>query len=255
MPWDPEQYLKFQQERRAPFEDLYRLIRVRPGLSVVDLGCGTGELARELARRLPGSRVTGIDSSPAMLAKAQAQPLAGVDFRQGTVEEVAGSWDLVFSHAALHWTDDHETLIPRLFGLVRPGGQLAVQVPANHKSPSHTCIHATAGEEPFRTALGGWSRQSPVLEIDRYATLLYECGGTEIVVLERAYLHVMPDADAVAEWTAGTTLVPYFERLPAALHEPFMASYREKLRAAYPARPLPFTFRRIHFVAARPDKA
>ena len=50
----------------------------------------------------------------------------------------------------------------------------------------------------------------------------------------------------------GTALVPYFERLPAELHEPFRERYREKLRAVWPEHPLFFTFRRILLAASRP---
>jgi len=52
MPWDPECYHRFQAERAAPFEDLLALVTRRPGLQVVDLGCGTGELTRRLADAL-----------------------------------------------------------------------------------------------------------------------------------------------------------------------------------------------------------
>jgi trans-aconitate methyltransferase len=41
MPWDPEQYHRFQRERFLPFEDLLALVRPRPGMRAVDLGCGT----------------------------------------------------------------------------------------------------------------------------------------------------------------------------------------------------------------------
>ncbi len=70
MPWDPNQYHKFQAQRSAPFYDLLALVDVRPNLKVVDLGCGTGELTRQLADSLPNSNVTGLDSSPQMLEKA-----------------------------------------------------------------------------------------------------------------------------------------------------------------------------------------
>ena len=71
VPWDPEQYRRFQNERFAPFDDLIRLIEVRGGQRVVDLGCGTGELTSRLQELLPDSAVLGIDSSPQMLARAQ----------------------------------------------------------------------------------------------------------------------------------------------------------------------------------------
>jgi trans-aconitate 2-methyltransferase len=249
MPWDPGQYNKFQAERFAPFEDLFALIRVREGMSVVDLGCGTGELTRRLADRLPGSSVVGIDSSPQMLETAKEHARPGLTFAEGEIENISGQWDLVFSHAAIQWVDNHNLLIPRLMSLLRPGGQLAVQLPSNHRHPSHSMIILTATEEPFRTALNGWVRVPPLLEIDRYVELLYRSGGTEITVFEKAYGHIMDDADAIVEWTSGTALIPYFERLPGELHPLFLNSYREKLATIWPHGPIYFTFRRI-FMAA-----
>lgn len=253
MSWDPEQYHKFKADRLAPFNDLFSLLKVRAGLSVLDLGCGTGELAMLLAERLPDSQVTGVDSSPEMLAKAKTCSSARVDFKLGAVESLAGEWDMLFSHAVLHWVDDHATLIPRLWQHIKPGGQLAVQVPANHRHPSHTCIIAAAGEEPFKSALNGWQRRSPVLEIDQYAQLLHLCGTNDFTVMEKVYPTWLPDAAAIAEWTRGTTLVPYFERLPQGLHEPFLRRYRQLLAEALPAGPLLFTFRRILFAAVKPE--
>lgn len=249
MPWDPDQYQRFKEERAAPFGDLCALIRVRPGMEVIDLGCGTGELTCRLAALLPGSRVTGIDASAEMLAKAA--PCPGVRLRQQDITTVGGSWDLIFSNAVFHWLDDHEALIPRIFSLLKPGGQLVAQIPNNTAFPSHTCIVATAGEEPFRSALGGWTRTSPLLPLDDYARLLFDAGAREMTVFEKVYPHPVPDADAIADWTAGTTLIPYMERLPQELHEPFMASYREKLRRIWPSGPVLFTFRRILLAASR----
>lgn len=245
MLWNPEKYHRFKEERAAPFNDLCGLIRVRHGLKVIDLGCGTGELTCRLAGFLPGSRVTGIDSSAEMLAKATGSACPDVDFRLRDIATIDGSWDLIFSNAVFHWIDDHETLIPRLFYLLNPGGQLVVQIPNNNAFPSHTCIIATAGEEPFRTALGGWTRKSPLLPLDAYARLLYESGAVEMTVLEKVYPHLVADADAIADWTSSTTLIPYFERLPEELHLLFMESYRAKLRRIWPTGPVLFTFRRI----------
>jgi trans-aconitate 2-methyltransferase len=252
MPWDPQQYHKFQAERFAPFDDLVRLVTVRPGLRVVDLGCGTGELTRRLADMLPESDVLGLDSSPEMLAKAEQHVRPGLRFERGDIATVAGEWDLVFSHAAIQWVDDHEALVPRLFGLVRPGGQLAVQQPNNHTHPAHRAIFEIAGQEPFRTALDGWSRAWPQLPLERYAALLFEHGAENITVLEKVYTHVLADSDAVAEWTRGTALVPYLERLSSNMRETFLDAYRARLRAVLPGSPVFYGFRRMLVVAARP---
>jgi trans-aconitate 2-methyltransferase len=252
MPWDPDQYHKFQSQRFAPFDDLFAMIDVRPGLRVVDLGCGTGELTARLAEQLPQSDIVGIDSSPEMLARARSLASPGLRFERGAIEDVAGQWDLVFSHATLQWIEDHATLIPRLLSLVTPGGQLAVQVPSNHGHASHVLIRETAAEEPFRTALDGWSRVAPVLPIDAYAEILYASGATDVVVIEKIYPHVLEDAGAIADWVKGTPLVPYLERLQGDVCDAFIAHYREKLQARWPDSPVSYPFRRTLFTATRP---
>src|SRR5215510_10620625 len=98
MPWDPNLYHKFESERSAPFYDLLALVDARPNLKVVDLGCGTGELTRKLADTLPNSDVTGIDSSPQMLDKADSIQLPGLVFEQGDQATLTGDWDLIFSN-------------------------------------------------------------------------------------------------------------------------------------------------------------
>ncbi|MDQ2740757.1 MAG: trans-aconitate methyltransferase, partial [Chloroflexota bacterium] len=72
-----------------------------------------------------------------------------------------------------------------------------------------------------------------------------------LTVFEKVYPHVLADAGALADWTSGTTLVPYFERLPEALHDPFMQRYRATLHQRYPEQPVFHGFRRILFAATR----
>jgi trans-aconitate 2-methyltransferase len=248
MPWNPDTYNKFQRERSAPFADLLSLVKVRVGLHVIDLGCGTGELTRQLADHLPAGDVIGIDNSPQMLSRAAEHARPGLRFELASIEEIRGEWDLIFSHAAIQWVPDHASLIPRLLSLLRTGGQLAVQIPSNH---GHLLIEELAGKEPYRTALSGWKRVSPVLRIDQYADLLFDHGGTDITVFEKVYPHILENADALADWTSGTALVPYFERLPEDLREAFMQEYRHRLGVAYPSSPVFYGFRRTLFSATR----
>ena len=251
MPWDPERYEQFKKERAAPFEDLLAIINVRDGMSVIDLGCGPGPLTQRLADELPGSDVLGIDSSEEMLAQAAELARPGLRFEQRAIEDVDGEWDLVFTHAAIHWLPDHASLIPRLLSLVRPGGQLAVQMPSNFGHATHTIIDEVGAEEPFQSAMNGYVRSWSVLGIEEYADLLYASGGRDLTVFEKVYPHVLEDADALADWMSGTALVPYMERLPDELHEPFMEAYRARLRERFAAKPVFFGFRRTLFVAGR----
>ena len=251
MPWDPNQYHKFQAERSAPFFDLLSLVEVRPNLKVVDLGCGTGELTRQLADSLPDSIVTGLDSSEQMLEKAGSFSSPNMIFVQGDQSQLPDEWDLIFSNAALQWSENHAELIPYLYQRLNAGGQIAVQIPSNHNHISHQIYRETATEEPFKSILEGFQRYAPVLSIDEYARLLFDCGAENIVVFEKVYAHVLEDSDAVVEWISGTALVPYFERL-GEYKEEFIAVIRRKMRAAMPESPVFYPFRRTVFSARKP---
>ena len=246
--WDPAQYERFERERSAPFFDLLDLVEPCPGGRVVDLGCGTGELTRALHERTHAGSTLGLDSSQAMLERSAAHAGDGLTFALGDIAEWAPSApvDLVFSNAALHWVDDHDQLFTRLTAALSPGGQLAVQVPANHDHPSHLVAERVAAEEPFRTALGGYVRRTPVLAPERYAQLLHRLGYAEQQVRLQVYLHVLPEAGAVVDWVKGTLLTDYRRRLPDVTYEDFVARYREVLAAELPdERPFPFSFKRI----------
>lgn len=252
MPWNPEQYHKFQSERSAPFYDLLKLVEIRPHIKAIDLGCGTGELTRVLADALPESNVTGLDSSSQMLnaARAASYSSSNLKFEQGDLSALTGSWDLIFSNAAIQWSEDHENLIPQIFSTLNPGGQLCVQIPSNHNHISHLLIRETAKEAPFNKILNNFERIAPVLSIDQYAKILFDQNAKDIIVFEKIYPHVLENSDAVVEWISGTALVPYFERLAEHKTE-FVAVLQTKMKKALPESPLLYPFRRILFSAKK----
>lgn len=252
MSWSPSHYCKFAGPRLRPGLDLIAQIPETAPRRIVDLGCGTGDLTALLAGRWPEAAVTGLDSSPEMLARAAAAHPAPT-WVEGDIAlwAPAEAHDLIFSNAALHWLDDHAALFPRLLGFLAPGGVLAVQMPRNFESPSHALLRAVAAEprRAGRLAL----RAEPVREPAVYYNLL--AGRAEsLEIWETEYLHVLEGETPVLDWVRGTALLPVLEALTGAELEAFLAEYQARLAAAYPRRPdgrTLFPFRRLFIVARR----
>jgi len=232
--WNPAQYERFKEQRQEPVNDLLALIQPRPMARAVDLGCGTGELTALLHERRNIGQTTGIDRSAAMLEKAAAFTRTGLKFEQGTIEdwtETAGI-DLLFSNAALQWTSNHPALFSRFRDCLSVGGQLAVQMPANHDHLSHRLAGEIAQQAPFSQALAGYVRLSPVLPVEEYATMLHGLGFSEVQALTKVYGHQLSPVGDLVEWVKGTLLTDYEARLPAALFAQFLERYSRRLNAA-----------------------
>jgi trans-aconitate 2-methyltransferase len=248
--WNPAQYDKFQREREQPFHDLLAMIQPAAGMRIVDLGCGTGKLTRQLHERLQARETIGLDRSARMLSEQDGAALPpGLTFRNETVEaflERDGAYDLIFSNAVYHWIEDHPGLLARLATKLAPGGQLAFQVPAMHGDPSHRVADALSGEEPFASALGGWRRANTVLTAEEYSRLLFRLGFAAPRACLMIYPHALANRDSVVEWVKGTLLAEYEKRMPPDLFARFVEEYRARLLPRFEdTRPFFYPFKRV----------
>jgi trans-aconitate 2-methyltransferase len=250
---DPVQYARFSDERSRPFFNL--LERVPQDIdfkSIVDLGCGSGELTVALAQRWPGAHVLGLDYSPQMLARAGDYAIPNrLEFREGTVESYDEPADLIYTNATLQWVGDHASLFPRLAGLVKPGGVFAVQMPFSHVQRSHELIEETARNGPWQAKLAHW-RRFQVQPLAWYIELMNSLGFS-VDAWETTYYFVLQGRDPIVEWVKGTSLQPILTLLDDAERAEFLSRYAASLRQAYPPTPQGtiYPFRRIFFVARR----
>src|SRR5215470_10170125 len=173
MPWDPSQYLKFAGQRLRPAIDLLTRIDLAEPAEVFDLGAGAGNVTRLLRARWPKARITGVDGSHEMLAKA-ATTAPDIEWQHADLATWCPSRrvDLIYSNAALHWIDDHERVFPALMSALAPGGVLAVQMPRNFSAPSHTSIADVVREAPWRARLEPLLRPTPTQQPSRYFDIL-----------------------------------------------------------------------------------
>src|SRR3546814_21005645 len=73
MTWDPHQYFTFAGQRLRPALDLIQHVPLENPKTIVDLGCGGGNVTKALRDRWPDAEITGIDNSPEMLAHARRE--------------------------------------------------------------------------------------------------------------------------------------------------------------------------------------
>jgi trans-aconitate 2-methyltransferase len=233
--WDATQYLKFGSERMRPAVDLIGRISRQAPKTIVDLGCGAGNVTRILAERWPNAEVIGVDSSSQMLEKAKSGASAAIrwieaDFAEWRPEKPV---DLVFSNAALHWYGDHETLFPALLSYVSHDGVLAIQMPRNHSAPALTAIYDIARDGPWVDRLEPLLRTSPVASPDSYYSIFssYEA---QIDIWETIYYQVLSGPDPVVEFSKGTVLRPLIAALNEVEAGQFLDRYAARMKDAYP---------------------
>lgn len=256
--WDPQQYGRFADHRSRPFFDLIGRINIAMPAQIIDLGCGSGELTKTLAHRWPDAKVTGIDSSAAMLAAADQHAIVDrLSFAQGDLVEFTPGprFDVVVSNAAYQWVDNHERMLAKIASDLPPGGWLAIQVPGNFDAPSHRTIRALVAQPRWQAATDNLQlRADPVLDAAGYGDL-FAAAGLEVDTWETAYNQVLSGADPVLEWVKGTAVRPVLDRLDPAEQSDFLDELGTDLRLAYPPQPYGtvFGFRRIFAVGHRSD--
>ena len=105
---------------------LIPLLDPQPGELILDLGCGTGHLAKTIAES--GAHVIGIDSSPQMIETARTT-YPGLDFRIANARDFSFNdpFDAVFSNATLHWVRPPESVIRRISASLKTGGRFVAE--------------------------------------------------------------------------------------------------------------------------------
>jgi len=129
--WDPDSYVDLVHSEVPDYERLQDEVgRASDGVAatrLLELGTGTGVTARRVLDRRPGAHLTGIDSSPEMLAKAN---LPDADLRVQDLSDPLpdGPFDLVFSALAVHHLDGpgKADLFARVAAALAPGGRFVL---------------------------------------------------------------------------------------------------------------------------------
>ncbi len=216
----------------------------------IDIGCGTGEQTRLLSEKFDQAFFLGIDPSPEMLSDSKKRESNRLRFQQSNVEEflISGreqSWDLIFSNAALQWSDNHRHLFPELIARLSDKGQFAVQMPAQKDNLLNQLLLKLAQEKPFVDFLQGWKRESPVLSIDEYARIMFENGLQHIQIVQKVYPILADGPEKLFDFISGSALIPYLERLPESEQKLFVSEFKRRISDEFQPFPALYAFKRL----------
>lgn len=233
MSWSAGQYAVFEDERTRPARDLLAGVRLSAVRCALDLGCGPGNSTELLAQRFPQADITGVDSSPDMIAKARAR-LPALRFEVADVRDRARTADLIFANAVLQWLPGHAELLPALLARLAPGGCLAVQMPDNLHDPAHQLMQRVADGGPWQEKLAAASQARTPLEPAEWYHRLLRASAARVDVWRTTYYHPLPGSNAVVEWFKGTGLLPYLAPLSVTERADYLDRYARAIETAYP---------------------
>lgn len=242
MDWDAQRYDTGFGFVTAYGTELLDLLDLKPPARIIDIGCGTGEHASQLARR--GFEMTGVDADDAMLARArESHPEVRFVAGDAQVLDLGETFDGAFSNAALHWMPDQAGALRSIRAIVREGAPFVAEM-GGHRNVAivdAALEAATAGLDvpPIRKFF-----PSPAQE----ASLL-EAAGFDVEMM-RWFPRPTPLAEGQtpADWTR-LFRANVWSGVPAQLHESVASEVDERCAELRTAQGWSIDYWRLRFVA------
>lgn len=243
--WDAETYDEVSDPQFSWGVEVLGRLELRGDEHVLDAGCGSGRVTAELLERLPEGRLTAVDGSAAMIAKAKEKLGEGPAYLVADLSglEVPEPVDLIFSTATFHWIVDHDRLFERLHAALAPGGRLVAQCGGQGNVAEHAAVIAQVAAQPefaphFEGMSAMWNFASP----EETEQKLLAAGFSEA----RCWLEPKPvTPERPLEFTSTVTLGPHLARLPEELRRPFAEAILEGS-----AKPLTLDYVRLNIEAS-----
>lgn len=222
--FDGQRYAEASSHQREWGERLIGELGLEGAERVLDLGCGDGALTARLAALVPDGEVVGIDASLGMIEAACAHRAPNLRFLHMDIAalDLPGTFDVVFSNAALHWVTDHSRLYGVLEGLLAEGGRVRFDFAGDGNCASFLRVVRGVMARPSFAPLFAdfeWPWYMPTLE--EYARIVASAGFSEHRVWDVNADRYFPDAASMIAWVDQPSIVPFLEHLPSALRPAF----------------------------------
>jgi trans-aconitate 2-methyltransferase len=227
--WDAATYERLSAPLTAMGADVLDRLVLRGDETVLDAGCGTGNVTRLLYERLPRGRVIAVDAAPSMVEQARALLPPDVEVRRADLLELEldEPVDAVLSTATFHWVPDHDRLFVNLHAALAPGGRLVAQCGGhgNVAEVKHAGFEAAARAE-FARHFEGWEADWNFATPEETERRLRAAGFAGVWCWPT---RVDVDPGDPAGYLSAICLGSFLARLPEKLREPFVAAALELL--------------------------
>ncbi len=256
MKWDAQTYDAVKAPQIDAGRELIAMAGVREHDAILDLGCGTGKLTLELARLAPHGRVTGLDPSAEMLAKARESSTTFGNLRllelPAQAMEFADEFDLVFSNSALQWIREQEDVVNRVFRSLRTGGRIAFQMPAESFCPDFfDAVDWAVSSLGYERFFERWQPPWRFPAKEEYEAMLAAAGFRSSRVYYRDYHLTFGTISEVVNWWSSAGLRPYLAVLPDSGQTYFKEAFAEHFERKRTDHGIEFGFRRLFAFAEK----
>jgi len=233
-------------------------IPLRGDEHVLDAGCGSGRLTRELLEGLPDGRVTAADISVNMLRTAEEHlvPVFGERVRFVQVDlqhlDLAPEYDIIFSTASFHWVKDHDQLFAGLYRALRPGGWLHAQCGgAGNLDRLNARIAALIQSEPYREYFADFESPWEYADSTTTAERLSRSGFVEVETGHEEAPTLFPNASEFQQFVESVILRRHLECIPEReVRQQFLGALTGQASEDDP--PFLLDYRRLNMKARKP---
>jgi trans-aconitate 2-methyltransferase len=233
--WNAKEYAERSALQKWMADESLALLDLRGTEHVLDVGCGDGKITAEIAARVPGGSVVGIDPSTAMIGFAREHFLGAhgnLSFAVGDAIRLAyrDAFDLVVSFNALHWVRDQSAALRGIRDALRPQGLAVLRfVSLGTRTSLEDVIEQTCASPRWSTHFTG--HYAPYLHLppEEYRRLAESCG-LRVDRLDVALESWDFGSRAAFAAFAQVTFVEWTRKIPAAEQAKFITDVLDRYR-------------------------
>lgn len=230
--WDSFQYAKTAGMQETYGVQLLHELPFKYNSVVLDAGCGAGNLAVELAKRIPDGRVVGIDLSDAMIIKCKTDTerlgLKNITFSVRGLNDLTyeREFDIIYSNSVLHWLSDIVDACKRMFEALCPGGKIGLQFPIlNINHPLVFLANETIRQLNLQRYYTEWEFPWYVPSKEEFKNVLISVGFENVSVMEKLTQYEFDSCDTAYCFFKSVGLTLYCDALPDNKRKTFEDSF------------------------------